>query len=60
TATSVSATPVDGDAQFALTTTDNRVVTTARHADGTWAPVQTLDLAAVPGNHTGTAITGTL
>ncbi|MGW2253274.1 trypsin-like serine protease [Kitasatospora sp. NPDC001660] len=60
TATSVSATPVDGDAQFAVTTTDNRVLTTARHADGTWAPVQPVDLGAVTGNHTGTAITGTL
>ncbi|MFD8086343.1 trypsin-like serine protease [Kitasatospora sp. NPDC059722] len=60
TAASVSAAPVDGDAQFAVTTTDNRVLTTARHADGTWAPVQTPDLTAVPGNHTGTAITGTL
>ncbi|MFJ4185034.1 trypsin-like serine protease [Kitasatospora sp. NPDC089509] len=60
TGTSVSATPVNGDAQIAVTTTDNRVLTTARHADGTWAPVQALDLSSVPGNHTGTAITGTL
>ncbi|MGW2255204.1 trypsin-like serine protease [Kitasatospora sp. NPDC001660] len=59
-ATSVSATPVDGDAQFAVATADNRVLTTARHADGTWAPVQTPDLSAVAGNHTGTVITGTL
>ncbi|MFF1909637.1 trypsin-like serine protease [Kitasatospora sp. NPDC058218] len=60
TATSVSAAPVDGDARFAITTSDNRVLTTARLADGNWTAPQALDLTAVTGNHTGTAITGTL
>ncbi|MEU1289924.1 trypsin-like serine protease [Kitasatospora sp. NPDC005856] len=60
TGTSISATPVDNDAVFAVTTNDNKVLLTARHADGTWAAPESLDLAAIPGNHTGTTITGTL
>ncbi|MGV9264744.1 trypsin-like serine protease [Kitasatospora sp. NPDC003701] len=60
TATSVSAAPVDGSAQFAITTGDNRVLTTARLADGNWTAPQALDLRGVTGSHTGTAITGTL
>ncbi|MFJ3794236.1 trypsin-like serine protease [Kitasatospora sp. NPDC090091] len=60
TATSVSAAPVDSDAQFAITTTDNRLLLTARHADGNWSTPQTVDLTGASGNHTGTAIAGTL
>ncbi|MFE2727850.1 trypsin-like serine protease [Kitasatospora sp. NPDC059327] len=60
TATSVSAAPVDTGAQFALTTGDNRVLTTTRLADGNWTAPQALNLQGVTGNHTGTAITGTL
>ncbi|MER6401671.1 trypsin-like serine protease [Kitasatospora sp. NPDC001603] len=60
TATSVSAAPVDTGAQFAITTGDNRVLTTTRLADGNWTAPQALDLQGVNGDHTGTAITGTL
>ncbi|WP_316519827.1 trypsin-like serine protease [Kitasatospora brasiliensis] len=60
TGTSISAAPVDTDAQFAIATSDNKVLLTARHADGTWAAPETLDLTSIPGNHTGTMITSTL
>ncbi|MFH9355364.1 trypsin-like serine protease [Kitasatospora sp. NPDC017646] len=60
TGTSISASPVDSDAVFAVTTMDNKVLLTARHSDGTWAAPESLDLTAIPGNHTGTVITGTL
>ncbi|MFJ8437245.1 trypsin-like serine protease [Kitasatospora sp. NPDC094019] len=60
TATSVSAAPVDGHTQIAITTTDNRVLLVSRHADATWSTPQNLDLPGHTGNHTGTAITGTL
>ncbi|MFF4384780.1 hypothetical protein [Kitasatospora sp. NPDC001547] len=60
TGTSVSAAPVDTDARFAVTTTENRIVLTARHGDGTWSAPEYLDLTAVPGNHTGTAINASL
>ncbi|MFF2751851.1 trypsin-like serine protease [Kitasatospora sp. NPDC058048] len=60
TGTSISAAPVDTDAQFAIATSDNKVLLTARHSDGTWSTPETLDLAAIPGNHTGTMITSTL
>ncbi|MFD7827728.1 trypsin-like serine protease [Kitasatospora sp. NPDC059803] len=60
TATSVSAAPVDGDAQFAFVTSDNRVITVGRLADRTWSAPTALNLQGVNGNHTGTAIAGTL
>ncbi|MFE6866276.1 trypsin-like serine protease [Kitasatospora sp. NPDC057692] len=60
TGTSISAAAVDTEARFAITTTDNKVVLTARHTDGTWATTETLDLTSIPGNHTGTVITGSL
>ncbi|MFF8770840.1 trypsin-like serine protease [Kitasatospora sp. NPDC015120] len=60
TGTSISAAAVDTEARFAITTTDNKVVLTARHADGSWATAETLDLTAIPGNHTGTMITSSL
>ncbi|MFF2546207.1 trypsin-like serine protease [Kitasatospora sp. NPDC058063] len=60
TGTSISAAPVDTDAVFAIATTDNKVLLTARHNDGTWAAPENLDLTTIPGNHTGTTITGTL
>ncbi|MFF2045881.1 S1 family peptidase [Kitasatospora sp. NPDC058170] len=60
TGTSISATPVDTDAQVAVATNDNRVLFTVRHADGNWAPTETLNLSAIAGSHTGTVITGTL
>ncbi|MGW2874569.1 trypsin-like serine protease, partial [Kitasatospora sp. NPDC001225] len=60
TGTSISAATVDADAQFAIATTDNKVLLTARHADGTWATPETLNLTAIPGNHTGTMITSSL
>ncbi|MFF4922507.1 trypsin-like serine protease [Kitasatospora sp. NPDC001261] len=60
TGTSISAATVDADAQFAIATTDNKVLLTARHADGTWATPETLNLAAIPGSHTGTMITSSL
>ncbi|MFF4378321.1 trypsin-like serine protease [Kitasatospora sp. NPDC001547] len=58
--TSISAAPFDTDAQFAIATTDNKVLLTARHADGTWAAPETLNLTSIPGNHTGTMITSSL
>ncbi|MGW7441938.1 trypsin-like serine protease [Kitasatospora sp. NPDC054795] len=60
TGTSISAAPVDTDAQFAIATTDNKVLLTARHNDGTWATPEALDLTTIPGNHTGTMITSSL
>ncbi|RKT09597.1 trypsin [Streptomyces sp. 1114.5] len=60
TGTSISAAPVDTDARFAIATTDNKVLLTARHADGTWATPESLDVSTIPGSHTGTVITGTL
>ncbi|MFJ6135611.1 trypsin-like serine protease [Kitasatospora sp. NPDC092286] len=60
TATSISAAPVDQDVQFAVVTNDNRVLTTARLADGGWNPATALNLQGITGNHTGTALTGTL
>ncbi|MDY0816237.1 trypsin-like serine protease [Kitasatospora purpeofusca] len=59
-ATSVSSAPVDGDTQIAVTTTDNRVLLVSRHADTTWSTPQPVDLPGLTGNHTGTAIAGTL
>ncbi|WP_327075530.1 S1 family peptidase (plasmid) [Kitasatospora purpeofusca] len=60
TATSVSSAPVDSDTQIAVTTTDNRVLLVSRHADTTWSTPQPVDLPGLTGNHTGTAVTGTL
>ncbi|MFG2905875.1 trypsin-like serine protease [Kitasatospora sp. NPDC048286] len=60
TGTSISAAPVDTDARFAVATNDNKVLLTARHADGTWAQYEYLDLTPIPGNHTGTVITSSL
>ncbi|MFI2610923.1 trypsin-like serine protease [Kitasatospora sp. NPDC018619] len=60
TGTSISAATVDEDAQFAIATTENKVLLTARHADGTWAAPEALDLTTIPGNHTGTVITSSL
>nr|BFD94185.1 hypothetical protein KitaXyl93_55450 [Kitasatospora sp. Xyl93] len=58
--TGISSAPVDTDAQFAVTTNDNKVLLTARHADGTWATPETLNVSTIPGNHTGTVITSSL
>ncbi|MET8546034.1 S1 family peptidase [Kitasatospora sp. NPDC004799] len=60
TGTGISSAPVDTDTQFAVTTNDNKVLLTARHADGTWATPESLNLTAIPGNHTGTVITSSL
>ncbi|MFB7126591.1 trypsin-like serine protease [Kitasatospora sp. NPDC056273] len=60
TGTGISAATVDTDAQFAVTTNDNKVILTARHLDGTWADPEYLDLTAIPGNHTGTVITSSI
>ncbi|MFJ7912688.1 trypsin-like serine protease, partial [Kitasatospora sp. NPDC096204] len=60
TGTSISSAPVDTDAQFAIATDDNKVLLTARHADGTWTAPETLNLTSIPGNHTGTVITSSL
>ncbi|MFB6893539.1 trypsin-like serine protease [Kitasatospora sp. NPDC056327] len=57
TATSVSAAPADGEAHFALTTTDNRVLLASRLADAGWTAPQNLDLTGLNGSHTGTAVT---
>ncbi|MFB7383585.1 trypsin-like serine protease [Kitasatospora purpeofusca] len=59
-ATSVSSAPVDGDTQIAVTTTDNRVLLVSRRADTSWSTPQPVDLPGLTGNHTGTAIAGTL
>ncbi|MEV0192813.1 trypsin-like serine protease [Kitasatospora purpeofusca] len=60
TATSVGSAPVGDDTRIAITTTDNRVLLVARHADTTWSTPQPVDLPGLTGNHTGTAVTGTL
>lgn len=58
---SISATTVKGQTYVAITTTDNRVLLTARYAGGTWwTYADSVDLTGVPGDHTGTAITGSL
>ncbi|MFE4362612.1 S1 family peptidase [Kitasatospora xanthocidica] len=60
TGTGISAATVDTDAVFAVTTNDNKILLTNRHADGNWTAPESLDLTAIPGNHTGTVITSSL
>ncbi|MFF2040930.1 trypsin-like serine protease [Kitasatospora sp. NPDC058170] len=59
TATSISGAIGDGDFQFVADTGDNRVLTTARLADGNWSPLRSVDLQGLAGSHTGTTLTGT-
>ncbi|WP_380282148.1 trypsin-like serine protease [Kitasatospora purpeofusca] len=60
-ATSISAATVKGQTYVAITTTDNRVLFTVRYAGGTWRSyAEPVDLTGLPGDHTGTAIAGSL
>ncbi len=58
TATSISASTVDGQVQFTVTTGDDRLLWTARRADATWAQVTALNLAGTSGAHNRSAVTG--
>ncbi|MFD0526029.1 hypothetical protein ACFQ1I_00280 [Kitasatospora arboriphila] len=58
TATSISASQVDNQVQFTVTTSDNRLLWTARNTDATWATVTAVNLQGATGTHNRTAITG--
>ncbi|MFD5563211.1 trypsin-like serine protease [Kitasatospora griseola] len=57
TATSISASTVDSQVQFTVTTGDNRLLWTARRTDATWAEVTALNLAGTTGTHNRSAVT---
>ncbi|MEU9377581.1 peptidoglycan DD-metalloendopeptidase family protein [Streptomyces sp. NPDC048255] len=59
TVTDVAAAAVDGELQVGFVATDGRVLHTIRHAGASWDAAAALDLAGVPANRTGIAITGT-
>ncbi|WP_052391605.1 trypsin-like serine protease [Streptomyces sp. NRRL B-24484] len=58
TATSISAAAVDTQVQFTVTTSDNRLLWTARKADATWAANAWMSLQGTAGTHNQSALTG--
>ncbi|MFD5566342.1 trypsin-like serine protease [Kitasatospora griseola] len=58
TATSISAAAVDNQVQFTVTTSDNRLLWTARKSDATWAATAWLNLQNTTGAHNQNALTG--
>ncbi|MGW0394645.1 hypothetical protein ACWDYJ_27925 [Streptomyces sp. NPDC003042] len=59
TAKSVAAATVNGELQVAVTTADDRVLHTIRHADRTWTATTPVELQGVPGTRGSTAMAGT-
>ncbi|MGC0417323.1 hypothetical protein [Embleya sp. AB8] len=60
TATNISAANVAGELQVGLVATDNRILHTTRHINGTWDGAGAINLSGVTGDHTGINLTGTL
>ncbi|MGW4696119.1 trypsin-like serine protease [Kitasatospora cineracea] len=58
TATSISAATIDNQVQFTVTTSDNRLLWTARKSDATWATIAWLNLQNTTGTHNQSALTG--
>ncbi|MBW5483128.1 CHAP domain-containing protein [Streptomyces bambusae] len=59
TVTGVAAAAVDNELQALFVTSDNRVLHTIRHVNGTWDAAGSVNLTGVPYGRAGIAITGT-
>ncbi|MBW5483129.1 transglycosylase family protein [Streptomyces bambusae] len=59
TVTEVATAAVDGELQAVFVTSDNRVLHTIRHVNGTWDGAGSVNLTGVPAGRTGIAVTGT-
>ncbi|MFF3598050.1 trypsin-like serine protease [Kitasatospora indigofera] len=60
TTKSVATTSVQGELHIAAVTSDDRLLLTIRHTDGTWSAVAPVALPGVTGTLTGTSLTTTL